>query len=163
MSKKLITIVSLVLTLVFIASFILIFNQINKSMSQANNEFSQQRNTLIKSKLDRFDDKLITGAEVIDAINNFRETPDGIKMSYYANFGIMDDSKEAESFGYGNIVYYDYDVPWYKVRTPLSYDTYKTYSLRLNNKCIIVPDKKYHSKIVTSSSGVVIGVVFTEE
>jgi uncharacterized protein YebE (UPF0316 family) len=153
MGSKLITVVSITLALVFIVSISLVFTAINRSAGDVNGELGQQKSIMNDMKLQKFDGTIVHGYEVIDAINNMRETTDGIKMSYTVKTGGY-----SIQYGYGN-VYASGDCA-----SDLTYTSYKTYTdMRADEMYKIVDNASFSATLVKSSTGKIVGVYFVQK
>ena len=103
MNKKIITIVSVALALVFVALLLILFSNIQSMGSNATNELGNASATLGRYELTRFDNKVISGKELKDAIENFRETSKGEKLSYCVWAYNNNSNEHARIYGYDTV------------------------------------------------------------
>lgn len=162
MSKKILTIVSIVMALVFVLILAMMFDLISTEGNNSVNNFSETHNTIISNELKAYDNKIVTGAIVKNTIDTFKETNDGLPMRYaVCNSTTLTTSANWTFYGYGGLAFSSSASGYVQVNTPgTSYSTYSSKNYGVTNTSFISDNSRYKASIIKTSNGVVTGIKF---
>lgn len=161
MSKKMLTIASILMTCLFIAMLAMIFSIVSDEGSNAGTNTSTIINTTYDRELDRFNGTVVTGDIVMDTINNFRQLSDGRKLGYYVKFP----SGTSAVYGYYSLSSVNTSTHIITESTIASYSSYLAYEqskyLTDTDKArLILKGHKYKANIIRGTKGDVFGIQF---
>lgn len=164
MDKKILSIAGIVFALVFIVLMSMIFMNVINFGEVANNSIERIAQVTEEANLEQYNETVVSGDTVIATINKVKETRNGIKMSYAVCNGAANSASNWTKYGYCKL---DYSA---EAGAGNQYTTigtgvteYKTYDLTLTSSDgngYISPVQEYTSHIITSTNGMLVGIVF---
>ena len=175
MDKKILTIVSIIFSLIFILALSAIFININSMTQESNNSIIETRKNLNSFNFSDFDNKDVYGDTVEYVINNRLQTAEGIKLGYAVNNNVSSNGNNTNgaddlwakygwctinyssstSFSYGGV---SSSILGSANKNYLSSSTY--YSITPSNVRYIRPEYRYRARLCKDSRGVVVGIGF---
>jgi hypothetical protein len=167
MNNKIIAVVSMILALIFTSALILIYSNIDKFSRGAQNEVSTINSNAVYSEFEAYNDTTVSGDTVISTINKFRETRDGVKLSYLVirdstigKYGLSNIIKGTNS---AKVLYkFNGDAISGYIVNDITKESSATYVLYDNDSSLeIYPNDKYKST-VACRSGYPIGIIFVK-
>lgn len=164
LDKKILAIAGIVFALVFVILMSLIFMNVINFGEVANNSIERITQVTEEANLEQYNETVVSGDTIIATINKVKETRNGIKMSYAVCNGAPNSASSWTKYGYCKLEYSASEGAEKKYTTiGTGVTEYKTYDLTLtssdSNK-YISPVQEYTSHIITSTNGMIVGVVF---
>ena len=173
MDKKLLTIISILISLVFISGLIMLFSIINKEVKNTANEAVSLNNQIEMSEFEPYNHKIVSGDTVVATINKFRRSRAGVDMSYAIckTSTASSTSSNWSFYGVHKMKYFgssstdsSYSIQSYYTDSIIGYistNTTLTSYTTIGNS-VIKPTDKYLAE-VAMYRGIPIGVVFFKQ